>query len=419
MARLRTGFRTGFRTCIHVALENEFPRLGVKKKPIVLSQWPLASCENDQHENDQHENEPAREREIHSPQPLPEKNLLGPSGRYNKSSSEYDEASLEKDIESSREHSRPSPGNGQAAHGHDEAEGALSQPQGPANSFGYKRLIASGSINGMALDAVADSGASFSVISQELASMLGLTIDQASAISVYLPSGAILRTLGKAAGVFNFSGETESYTLLCIVLEKCSHPLVLGSQFLRATRTLTKYTNRVKNVFSNFLGLNFLAVLEAEQYLLDGYLNGQAADIIPDTGSDIMAMSLLYAEQLGLTIYDGPQNRTKVQFIDGSEALTFGMVRGVRWRFQMHLDWGTHMRRRGGYDFHIIEHLPVDVIVSNDFIQELEVFKHHEHRLVLRQPKQSESGIYGIRFIESLRGHKKGKCKSYYTAAFS
>lgn len=192
-----------------------------------------------------------------------------------------------------------------------------------------------------------------------------------------------------------------------MVLEKCVHPLVLGSQFLRVTQTLTKYTSRIKNVFSNILGLNFLAVLEAEQYLLDGYLNGQAADIVPDTGSDIMVMSLLFAKQLGLTVYNGPEHRVKVQFIDGSEAYTIGRVRGVKWRFQRYLDWGKHTLRRDGYEFHIIQHLPVDAIVSNDFIAKVGVFKNHTHRLVSRRPEKAHTGIYGIRYIESKRAHKK------------
>ncbi|KAK7711993.1 hypothetical protein SLS64_005264 [Diaporthe eres] len=285
----------------------------------------------------------------------------------------HDEAPSETDIESSSEDETsaseddgPTPVNNQEAPGNEEPPDAQSQPWEPANPSSHRRLVAKGSINGKSLDALADSGASFNVISQELASTLGLTIDQTSAVSVCLPSGAMIRTLGKVSGGFNFSDEDTSYPLF-----------------------------RIKNVFSSILGLNFLAVLEAEQYLLDGYLNGQAADIVPDTGSDIMVMSLLFAKQLGLTVHNGPEHRIKVQFIDGSEAHTIGRVRGVKWRFQRYLDWGKHTLRRDGYEFHIIQNLPVDAIVSNDFIAKVGVFKNHTHR------------IYGIRYIESKRAHKK------------
>lgn len=363
--------------------------------------------------------------------PFTEKDIIDLSSDDEVSASENRKPSSEKEIIDLCFDYEPHPGNHKAAPLNNDRPSTRirpsiqirpstrSRPREPPNSFGHRRLIASGSINGKQLDAIADSGASFSVISQELAGTLGLTIDQTSVISACLPSGTMIRTLGKTEGIFKFSGEEKSYILLCVVLEKCIHPLVLGSQFLRVTQTLTKHTNRIKNVFSNILSLNFLGIFEAEQYLLDGYLNGQAADIVPDTGSDIMVMSLTFAERLGLTIHGGPQHRTKVQFIDGSEVYTIGKVRGVRWKFQKWLDCGSHTRRRAGYDFHIIQHLPVDVIVSNDFVQNLEVFKRHKHRLVSRQPNQFESGIYGIRFIKSLRGHKKEQCRSYYTAAFS
>lgn len=336
-----------------------------------------------------------------------------------------DEAPPEKDIKSSSEDEmsaseddEPPPVNNQGAPENKEPPDAQGQPWEPANSFSHRRLVAKGSINGKNLDALADSGASFNVISQELVGTLGLTIDQTSAVSVCLPSGATIRTLGKVSGVFNFSDEENSYPLLCMVLEKCVHPLVLGSQFLRVTQTLTKYTSRITNVFSNILGLNFLAVLEAEQCLLDGYLNGQAADIVPDTGSDIMVMSLLFAEQLGLTVHDGPEHRIKVQFIDGSEAYTIGRVRGVKWRFQRYLDWGKHTLRRDGYEFHIIQNLPVDAIVSNDFIAKVGVFKNHTHRLVSRRPEKAHTGIYGIRYIESKRAHKKEQSRLQSAATF-
>lgn len=330
------------------------------------------------------------------------------------SASEQNELSSDEKIPDSKDDEQ-STANNKSARENNEPPRMQSQPWGTTNTFSYRRLVASGYINGKSLDAVADSGASFSVISQELAGTLGLHTDMASAVSVCLPSGRMIRTLGKTAGVFRFSGEEESYTLLCIVLEKCAHPLVLGSQFLRATHTLTKYTNRVKNVFSNILGLNFMGVLEAEQHLLHGYLNGQSVDVVPDTGSDIMAMSLQFALQLDLTIYVGHQNRTTVQFIDGSEAWTIGMVRGVKWDF---LDSWRYALDREEYEFHVIQHLPVDVIVNNDFIQKFKVFKRHKHVLVLRRPKEFQPGIYGIRFINSLHGHKKEQCRSQSTATF-
>lgn len=462
MVRLRTGFRTYSRSILVLG----FHEFAERRKPTVLYQWPAEGSEDEQDENepafekvvsssnrdgtasedngpwpkqiiidllseddessDSEDNEAPSEKDINTfweeyevsdsgdDEVVPKQIIDLSSEDDEQSDFGHNEAPSETDIESSSEDETsaseddgPTPVNNQEAPGNEEPPDAQSQPWEPANPSSHRRLVAKGSINGKSLDALADSGASFNVISQELASALGLTIDQTSAVSVCLPSGAMIRTLGKVSGVFNFSDEDNSYPLLCMVLEKCVHPLVLGSQFLRVTQTLTKYTSRIKNVFSNILGLNFLTVLEAEQYLLDGYLNGQAADIVPDTGSDIMVMSLLFAKQLGLTVHNGPEHRIKVQFIDGSEAHTIGRVRGVKWRFQRYLDWGKHTLRRDGYEFHIIQNLPVDAIVSNDFISKVGVFKNHTHRLVSRRPEKAHTGIYGIRYIESKRAHKK------------
>lgn len=312
----------------------------------------------------------------------------------------------------------PPPGNHKAAPVNDDRASTRSRPRESTTSFSPRRLIAS-SINGKRLDAIADSGASFNVISQELADALGLTIDQSYIRSVCLPSGTKIRTLGRTEGIFKFSGEEKSYTLLCVVLEKCIHPLVLGSHFLQVTQTLTKHTSRIHKVFSNILSLNFLGELECEQYLLGGYLNCQAADIVPDTGSDIMVMSLTFAKRLGLLIHDGPQHRTKVQLIDGSEVCTIGKVRGVKWQYQKWIDWSSHRLRKFGHEFHIIRHLPVDVIVGNEFIDEVGLFQNHSHRLVLRQPKEAHPGIYGIRLKgESLRAKKKQQCRFQSAVTF-
>ncbi|KAK2603126.1 hypothetical protein N8I77_009606 [Diaporthe amygdali] len=232
-------------------------------------------------------------------------------------------------------------------------------------------------------------------------------MDQTSVIPVHLPSGRVIRTLGKVAGLFSFSGEDNSYPLLCIVLEKSVHPLVLGSHFLRITQTLTKYTNRIKKVFSNILGLNFLGFLEAEQSLLAGYLNDHAVDIVPDTGSDIMVMSLSFADRLGLTISEGRQDKIRVQFIDGSEAYTLGRVRGVRYKSHWYVERGNRTIYGCDCDFYIIQHLPVDAIVSNEFVEEVGVFENHMYRLKSRQPKELQFGIYGIRYIESPCARQK------------
>lgn len=297
MVRLRTGFRT-YPNGLPVRGHLKFAE---RRKPIVLSQWPPESSEDEQ---DDQEDKKSTSEDIESPfhhevpsskdndsrsnieiiDLLSDSDEVSDSGdnesshtedinpsfeyEYEVPGSEESAAASEQEIESSSEDetsasedNEPLFHNSQEAPGTEEPTDARSQSGEPAVSFSHRRLIASGSINGKNLDALADSGASFSVISQELAETLGLTVDQTSVISVCLPNGTIIQTMGKAEGIFNFLGEKESYRLLCIVLEKYIHPLVLGSQFLRVTQTLTKYTNRIKNIFSDILGLTLTVTL--------------------------------------------------------------------------------------------------------------------------------------------------------------
>lgn len=281
-----------------------------------------------------------------------------------------------------------------------------------------RRLMAGGHINGKCIDAMADSGASFSVMTQELADALGLVCEKQSLNTVYLPSGRGISVFGQTTGRFTFTGEETSHALLCVVLEKCIHPLVLGCQFLQATETMTRYTQRIRNVFSNTFCLNYFGVAEAQQQILLGFLHGTLANVLPDTGSDLLVMSQSFAEQLGLPIEDGPNDRTKVQFIDGSEEYTVGRVRGVQWDFRIPLDlWRKQAGRRAQphYDFHIIEHLPVDVIANNDFIDDFGIYGRNSHRLQTRVPSSEQAGIYGIKYIESALRTGEQRCGSTTT----
>lgn len=138
------------------------------------------------------------------------------------------------------------------------------------------------------------------------------------------------------------------------------------------------------------------ALLGGDQDLLLGYVSGAASFVVPDTGSDIMVMSAAYATQLGLPIFREKRHRTKRQLIDGSEIYTSGLVTDVEWSF--FLDGPTPR-----HDFHVIEDLPVDVIVSNDFLLKHDVFSEYESSILEWTPKEDEAGIYGITLVENMK----------------
>ena len=109
-----------------------------------------------------------------------------------------------------------------------------------------------------------------------------------------------------------------------------------------------------------------------------GQIEGYQTSACPDTGSDIMAMSSHFCQQRGYTIDHSQEHKIKVQFADGSFGWTQGKVSGLDWRF-------GHNQRLGDsflVDFYVLPNLPCDVILSNEFLLDNDVFNRFEEFFV-------------------------------------
>ena len=105
---------------------------------------------------------------------------------------------------------------------------------------------------------------------------------------------------------------------------------------------------------------------------MKGFLNGQSTKAVPDSGSECCLMSADYAQKHGIVVDKSPSQRYILQFIDSSEAVTSGLAANVRWSFS---EQGPPLF----CDFLILEGLPVDILLSNDFIDRFDVFSEYEH----------------------------------------
>ena len=194
---------------------------------------------------------------------------------------------------------------------------------------------------------------------------------------------------------FQFAEEKTRHRLLCVVLPlpATSRSLVLGGSFLDVTETCTRNLHRMKRVFSSLACIS-LNLLGGQQDFVSGYLNGKETLAVPDTGSDIMAISRGYAKKLGLKVYRKPHHRSKIQFIDGSKAMTDGVVRDVPWQFRPGEAPIT-------CDFHVIRRLPMRAILSNALIDEFRVFSKYGDRIGRPASARHEhSGVFGISLVE-------------------
>ncbi|KFH48380.1 hypothetical protein ACRE_005590 [Hapsidospora chrysogenum ATCC 11550] len=259
------------------------------------------------------------------------------------------------------------------------------------------RFSADGSFNGIPIEANADTGASFNVISGDLVASMDLSPEPGTQGHIALPSGRRVFSPGRVTGTFSFGGEGKAYELSCVILDKASHALVLGSKFLRLTETFTKYMHRLRRAIAPVsLRLPSLNLIGDEQEAIPGYLNGLRCLGVPDSGSDLMVVSGAYAKAHGLEVHRGRRHRHMVEFIDGSRELTDGLVRNLAWQFH-----GGEPPIR--CDFHVIDNLPVDAILSNTIIDEYNVFSEYDNRLVRLESAGHKSGVYNIRLAEKCR----------------
>ncbi|GFF55798.1 hypothetical protein IFM58399_10162 [Aspergillus lentulus] len=228
-----------------------------------------------------------------------------------------------------------------------------------------RRYFVNGELNDIPVEALPDTGADECFISRALASKFGLEPCPGSQKRIYLANNMTVLSPGMVEVPWKFTGERMIHTLNCWILPGCTHDLVLGSHFLRATQTLTKFVQRIKSEIVALPRRLRLQLLGKGSQRLLGYLDGHFTAAFPDTGSDVMLISKDFAEKLGLAIdYDG-RNRLEIELGDGTTAQTNGIVKDVSW------DVGGRSIR---CDFHVFDDLCVDVVLSNNYLFEFRVF---------------------------------------------
>lgn len=263
-----------------------------------------------------------------------------------------------------------------------------------------------GSLNGTAVVAVADTGSCFNLISQKKAASMGLKPIAGTQGHMILPNGSKVMSPGQVQSAFTFNGEREKHDLLWSILPEANRDLVLGGSFLKATRTMTQYAHRISKIF-RCLAKPSLNLVGAEQDFLGGYINARECLAVPDTGSDVMAISLKHARRLGLKVRRKDCDRTLVEFLDGSRVRTKGIVT-AEWQFA---DGEPTIR----CDFHVIKNLPVDAVLSNTLLDKYDLFSRYDERIQSAESLQSTMGlgIYGISLIEVCEQEIRSLSDSY------
>ncbi|KAL3452036.1 hypothetical protein BJX65DRAFT_303750 [Aspergillus insuetus] len=169
---------------------------------------------------------------------------------------------------------------------------------------------------------------------------------------------------------WSFAGESDTYILNCWILLHCVHDIILGRGFLNATQTLTTFKSRIKSEVVRRPRSLRLQLVGGQGQQMQGYFNDQLTTAFPDTGSDIMLVSRAYAKKLGAKIDYDPAGFIQIELADGTTAWTSGVVRDVSWRLGMMEVY---------CNFYVLDDLCVDVVLSNDYLFEFNVFTECNH----------------------------------------
>ena len=122
------------------------------------------------------------------------------------------------------------------------------------------KLVTTGTLNSIPVDACPDTGACINAISYDLVQRQNWTFKKSSDLSpVKLPGNGFCRPLGTIELPWIFEGESTTYNLAFHVLPKCVHPIILGRKFLKSSETVGKhFARRIKKKTVNSLSLKRL-----------------------------------------------------------------------------------------------------------------------------------------------------------------
>ena len=107
-------------------------------------------------------------------------------------------------------------------------------------------------------------------------------------------SCGLKQDLGIARVDWSFAQKpSKTIPIICHVVSRCTYDLILGRQFLNATRTLSKFRDRLTDCLfprENVTSINYLG--NSSQRLV-GVIGGlYQAFAIPDTGADKNVMDM-------------------------------------------------------------------------------------------------------------------------------
>ena len=296
--------------------------------------------------------------------------------------------------------------------------------------------------------AIPDSGSERNVISRDLAQHLGLKISRAGCQDRVLSciDGGTICSTGNVEVFCRFSRtfHTEPRRIYCVfqVLESVISPVIMSAAFLERTETMTKYPKRLIERTLNAMQTPKVCALGRMRRRLHCSIDGQNAEALPDSGSDVDVMSLDYMLNRGLICEASDE---QVIFADGRRKSVHGIcvvqlsigkdgrlvdnrpAVGMNTQRQEHSprtsspsspsslssssssDAGLKFLEGGPVRhviesrFYVLEGIDVDVLVGASSLESLKAFSHHQDAFFSPELESQFPALHRISLAERAR----------------
>lgn len=257
----------------------------------------------------------------------------------------------------------------------------------------------SGHLNKRPEYAVVDTGSQCNIMSAEYAESHRLHV-AGPRQSFRLANSTLATSEGYVEADWIFEGENmEVYRLKFHVIKDLRMSLIIGSEFLKETETLSRNFNRVRRkLFSKAcftFPVAFFKHPGSACHLLHGILAKRiAVQAIPDTGAGKNIMDADWARLNGFRIQSGKGERTFLMFADKSVQRTFGTVE-TQWTFQD----GSERP----ITFQVLRNCAASVILGEEFLYKHKVFQEHSESIVYIASARGLSGLFHFGLVSKAK----------------
>jgi hypothetical protein len=281
---------------------------------------------------------------------------------------------------------------------------------GQGRSFQGRKIpnamqVVSGSVGGIPVRALPDTGAQGNFISKKFGRQLGYSTDfkTESPESFQLVNGRKMKSWGQLQLPWKFSNESNTtYSLTFHVLDNGLEDVIIGNSFLKETETLGLNSHRLsERPIQNYDRYRIWNVGTPNQRL-PGLLDNLKVSAFADTGCQLNIMSEAYARALGYDIITLDDQRIVFELPDGSTVPSPGYIE-ARWAFEDCAGKETLIY------FDVMPNSTYDIVLGGDVLFKNKIFGDFTHRIVPGIPISELPEFHLVDFfIERRRKHQLG-----------